>query len=1027
MTKKLGAQALLGSTVSALALLLATPAAAQTIPEPQPETGAEPQAGDIEGGQGGDSSGGAQSGTTQSADASGAGSPIDEIIVTAQRQAESLQDVPISVSAFTAEGLERQQIENTSDLQLTLPNITYTKTNFTGSSFTIRGVGDLCTGFTCDAATGVHVNDMPLLAGRLFETEFFDLERVEVLRGPQGTLFGRNATSGVINFITARPNLNDFEGSIQAEYGNFDSKKITGMLNLPLGDVLGVRLAGYYLNREGFTRNLFDDSRIDGRDLYALRGTIRFQPSDSTTFDIIGFYFKENDDRSRIQKQLCNRDETAILGCAPDSLQFETVNGNATLAAIVTSREFNSIALSPAFAPLGLTSLSTPSIDPFFGGVVNPTDLRTVSIDFNPTYRAENYFIMGRLEQDLGESFSLTVTGGYSHDEVDSRTDYNLAASRTLSGNPGLFGLAAFAGNPGFGANNPFIAVRNALTPQGPTGPVCVSEANRLYSGIYGGQVNRCATNGTDYDRSRSSQRQYSIEGHIDSRFDGPFNFLLGGIYVDAKTEGDYFVNSTGLDYASGVIGAATTIGRRTAGDAGFPSVYNASPFFNSETPVFTLRSYGIFGEAYFAPSDKLKFTAGLRYSNDRKFVRARNQLLTSGFLAPFGVADANSSPFLSNVDFDASRAGAQLFAEDTAKFDEFTGRFVVDLNLTEDNLLYASYSRGYKSGGVNPPIPPEFQVQRLFAPEIINAFEVGSKNTFADGKVRLNGSIFYYDYKDLQLSRIVNRTSVNDNTDATIYGAELEAVLAPTRNLLVNLSASYLKTKIKDLQLVDPRDVSGGRSDTVIIKDLTNASNCAVIPTTAGNVVGTNTLVTAFNSALGLRGPTPVPGTNTTGAFSICNALAGTIANPSAPLRALFATPTGALPFTVSSGAAVDLSGNELPQAPEFKFSAGIQYTIEFGGGFSLVPRFDLAYTGEYFGRSFNRPIDRIRGYEILNAQVQLNAPDDRFFVRGFVQNLTNNDAVTGLYVTDQSSGLFTNIFTLDPRRYGIAVGAKF
>ncbi|MEH6660924.1 MAG: TonB-dependent receptor [Parasphingorhabdus sp.] len=132
------------------------------------------------------------------------------IIVTAQRQAQSAQDVPIAVSAFSQAALEAQQIENSSDLQLTLPNITFTKTNFTSSSFTIRGIGDLCVGVSCDQATAIHLNDQPLFSTRLFETEFFDLERVEVLRGPQGTLFGRNATAGVVNVVTAKPNMGEF-------------------------------------------------------------------------------------------------------------------------------------------------------------------------------------------------------------------------------------------------------------------------------------------------------------------------------------------------------------------------------------------------------------------------------------------------------------------------------------------------------------------------------------------------------------------------------------------------------------------------------------------------------------------------------------------------------------------------------------------------------------------------------------------------------------------------------------------------
>jgi outer membrane receptor protein involved in Fe transport len=1001
---------------SVLALAAAAPASAQSVPAPAED---EAPTGDITTGAGADQAGEAESGATESAD-------DGDIIVTAQRRAESLQSVPISVSAFTGEALERQQIENASDLQQSLPNVTYTKTNFTSSSFTIRGIGDLCTGFSCDSATGIHVNDMPLTSTRLFETEYFDLERLEVLRGPQGTLFGRNATSGVVNFITARPNLNEFQASLSAEYGNYNSKKVTGMVNLPFGDVVGVRLAGYWLDRGGYMKNTFDNSRIDGRNLHALRASIRIQPASSTTIDLIGYYFREEDDRSRIQKQLCARDNTGILGCRPDSLAFETVNGNATLAAILTSREFFRIN-NAALTNFGLGSLYGP--DNFFGGVVNPADLRTVRTDFNPTYFAKEEHLMARVEQEIGDTLDLTVTGGWTKQQVDSRTDYNLVAGNSLANNPGLLALAATAAAPGAlfpGGVNPYVQARAALIPNGAAGPVCTSETNLNYTGIFGGFINRCSAGSTDYDRSQSHSRQYSIEAHLDSDFEGPINFLIGGIYLDNRfSDSNYYVASFGLDYAAGILGAATALGQRAAGNVAFPNVFLAPPFYNSEVNLFSLKSYGLFGEVYFDVSDKLRLTGGIRYSNDKKRQIARVPL--ASFPVPFGTTNANTSPFLGNFDADPSVAGNQPYNIGRAAFDEFTGRFVVDYNLTPDNLLYASWSRGYKSGGLNPPINPIFAVPATFEPEIINAFEIGSKNTFANGAIRLNLSAFYYDYKGLQLSRIVARTSVNDNTDAEIYGAEAEAVFRPSRDLLINLSGSYLHTKIKDLQLSDPRDVSGGRSDTVIIKDVTNASNCALVPNTAGNALGANTLVTAFNGALGLAGPVPVPGTNTTGAYSVCDALAATIANPSAPLRGLFATPTGPLPFSVTQGVALDLSGNELPQAPNWKFAAGIQYTFRLGNGMTVVPRADFTYTGDFWARSFNKPIDRIDGYEVVNAQIQVNGRDERWFARAFVQNLTSNDAITGQYVTDQSSGLFTNVFTLEPRRFGIAAGIKF
>ena len=125
--------------------------------------------------------------------------------------------------------------------------------------------------------------------------------------------------------------------------------------------------------------------------------------------------------------------------------------------------------------------------------------------------------------------------------------------------------------------------------------------------------------------------------------------------------------------------------------------------------------------------------------------------------------------------------------------------------------------------------------------------------------------------------------------------------------------------------------------------------------------------------------------------------------------------------------GIGVNIKGNQLPQAPTYKFAVGAQYTIRLGGGATLVPRADLNYTGNFYATVFNQNIDRIRGYEVINAQVQLNLRNDNLYVRAFVQNLTANNAITGEYQADQSSGLFTNVFTLEPRRYGAAIGFKF
>src|SRR6185436_1733480 len=120
---------------------------------------------------------------------------------------------------------------------------------------------------------------------------------------------------------------------------------------------------------------------------------------------------------------------------------------------------------------------------------------------------------------------------------------------------------------------------------------VCTSEVNLQYTGIYGGFRNRCTPGSTDYDRSQSTSEQWSIEAHLDSNFDGPFNFLVGGIYLDQQfTDANYYVASFGLDYAAGILGAATALGQRAAGNTAFPNVFLAPPTYNSEVSLFRLK-----------------------------------------------------------------------------------------------------------------------------------------------------------------------------------------------------------------------------------------------------------------------------------------------------------------------------------------------------------------------------------------------------------------------------------------------------
>ena len=175
----------------------------------------------------------------------------------------------------------------------------------------------------------------------------------------------------------------------------------------------------------------------------------------------------------------------------------------------------------------------------------------------------------------------------------------------------------------------------------------------------------------------------------------------------------------------------------------------------------------------------------------------------------------------------------------------EWTGRFAANwtpkLDFTDQTLVYATFGHGYKAGGANPPGALFLQFQRgdvpsvahplTFAPEFINAYELGTKNTLLDGALTLNGDIFYYDYKGYQISEIVDRTSINLNFDATIKGAELETTWEPLPGLKFTFSGGYEQTRLADgSKAIDLMDRTAGNPDWVLVKPfVTQASNCVL------------------------------------------------------------------------------------------------------------------------------------------------------------------------------------------------------
>ncbi len=234
---------------------------------------------------------------------------VETVTVTSSKLGgQDVQSIPIAITALSQEQLTATQTAGGPDLIKNVPNLTFTKTNFTGYNIQIRGIGTQAISVTTDPAVAVAFNDTPFIRNHFFEQEFFDVAQVEVLRGPQGTLYGRNATAGVVNLISAKPS-DQYEAMGSVDVGNYNNRRVEGMLNIPvMGDKLAFRAAGEWTKRDGYSFNETTGKPIDGRDLWSTRLTVGFHPIEQLHAYLVWEHFDEKDDRIRSAKQLCKKD-----------------------------------------------------------------------------------------------------------------------------------------------------------------------------------------------------------------------------------------------------------------------------------------------------------------------------------------------------------------------------------------------------------------------------------------------------------------------------------------------------------------------------------------------------------------------------------------------------------------------------------------------------------------------------------------------------------------------------------------------
>jgi iron complex outermembrane receptor protein len=833
-------------------------------------------------------------------------SGIGEIIVTAQRREENLQDVPISVSAFGAEAIKEKGLTDVSRLEGLVPGFTFGRSGVDARP-AIRGVRTESVDVNADTTIGFFIDGIYQSRASQATLGFIDLERVEVQRGPQGTLYGRNTFGGNISIVTAKPDFAGYHGGADVTIGENGQARFTGFLNAPLSDKVALRFAGGYEKSNGYVKNV--------------------NPAGGNLFD---------DDNRYVRASV----------------------------------------------------------------LLRPSDNLTATFKFDYARRGGNG----------GSAFGYKLVGSYFHIPSNQQL-FNASPIilNTRSGNrDGIIDapLPTDQGIPLFAAGNPYLIDNDYrgsldLRNTGLSGNIAYDFGGVTLKSITGySDFKTTRTQDTDFSSSQigadfqfTSAKTLSQEVQLVSNGKGRLEYVIGAYYFKDKLNGT-FINEQFVQVIPGDTRPAAV---RQAG--GFYQEFRAKT-----------QSIAAYAQASYAITDKLKFTAGVRYTRDRKdfqFANANEVLpfvagapLTTAITlgtgnipaASFGVQGAPTNctyttipapqPGFRCLPADTTRFVGATF--NTATFKKATWRVGLDYQLSDDSLLYASVSTGFSSGGFNGSQAAAALGRSTFAPQTVTAFEIGSKNRFADNRIQLNLSAFYNRYSSLQEQRQIpvgNTTlSIIENSGkARSYGAELEAIWKPVAALTLNASFAYLNARYTQYD-----QVAAPFGTSILVADATALTPTIVNGVTIAPAGQRRLFAVGYNCGL-------IPGTGGAG----------------------------------QPGAAYgcDLKGNKIAHSPEYAGSISAQYDINLGSAGKLSPYAQLNFSGAFYGQAINSVLDRQPAFTKLDLRLTW-APNENFSIQGFVTNVTNKATATR-FVYGGGGNLQASY--APPRLWGVRGSVKF
>ena len=708
---------------------------------------------------------------------------LEEVVVTAERREASIQDTPISIEALTEKDIQDRGIYSNLDMINEVVGVNgYGSPQGTSSTaFVIRGIGDGAPNISLDPAAGRYIDGVYLGKNQGSSPDVVDLARIEVLKGPQGTLSGRNSTSGTINYISKAPS-EEFDMTLRAGAGNYSRREYAMRIDIPFSDSFRTAISYNNRDRDVFYQNTNPNLEgFNGVDRDGYRVAFAWDMTDRLSVDysfanskvnneqdnhsiVSGFnpsypaiagYLAAGGDQTNVPIDSSSRIATvqAIAGGVAQSVQFGLLPNLPQIQQFIGWADDYVAWANGILANSERHPYSGSSDVNSFASVDNEAHTLTLNYEWSDTVNVK--YIYG--ERTMNDRSQSDLDGIDNSVSSGVRSDLTL---QTIGG--ALFGQVV----PDLGFND-------------------AAGANFQLAIDMIDAINANNGDGIFWTDLENSYEQESHELQIIGSSES-LDWAVGAYHWEDYGE------SRNVQNATYTLSASNSTGFDVGGDA-----------------------KSVFGEATWRMNDQWSLTAGLRYTDETKYMTYRWRSFPAGGLESYigatfvGAANANilGAGYVGTVDNLMSIPETEgIYGNyNEQSFSNVSGRLVAQYAMSDDTNLYASYTTGYRAGGFNGG---NFDRSTMsgdeYFEETIGSMEFGVKSTLMDGRMRLNAAVFSYDYDDVQVSVIKSddggvSTDVVNAASFGTEGLELDLAFLVTDTMTVRAQYAYTDREYDD------------------------------------------------------------------------------------------------------------------------------------------------------------------------------------------------------------------------------------